>query len=258
MINKPSKITNADRIIGDRFGKLVVKRRDDKRHFVICDCDCGNEKAIKTGSLISGGTQSCGCLRHQFDLTGQRFGRLTVIGVQQKPYMQICRCDCGNQAIAKSYALRSGHTKSCGCIGSGVKPTTDLTGHRFGKLVVIGVQKNPYGQICQCDCGNQTIVHYPHALKSGNTRSCGCLTRSDLTGQRFSRLTVIGVQHNPFMQVCRCDCGRERAIGTCALRSGLNTTCGAGCPYKKKIWKTKQPAGFQQNSARMQSQLRCQ
>jgi hypothetical protein len=53
-------------IIGKRFGKLVVIKRDGsiKRDATwLCRCDCGN-KCINTGSrLRSGYIKSCGCLR---------------------------------------------------------------------------------------------------------------------------------------------------------------------------------------------------
>ncbi len=58
------------------------------------------------------------------DLTGQRYGKLTVIkqveskvtpsGQKQKQYL--CKCDCGNEVIVRSLALRNGDTKSCGCL----------------------------------------------------------------------------------------------------------------------------------------------
>lgn len=58
----------------------------------------------------------------------------------------------------------------------------DLTGQRFGRLVVVrksdNVIKRKNGTRvlweCLCDCGNTTIV-CGDALKSGNTKSCGCL-----------------------------------------------------------------------------------
>lgn len=57
---------------GDRFGRLVVKRRGVTerigrryRSVWICDCDCGNEHAVKGDGLRSGKTQSCGCLYRQ-------------------------------------------------------------------------------------------------------------------------------------------------------------------------------------------------
>lgn len=53
------------------------------------------------------------------DLTGQRFGRLTVIcraDIKSKEIKWICKCDCGNEHITKGIYLRTGETKSCGCI----------------------------------------------------------------------------------------------------------------------------------------------
>lgn len=53
------------------------------------------------------------------DLTGQRFGRLTVIGVDdrgtQKTYFY-CQCDCGNVKSIRSDSLLNGAIRSCGCL----------------------------------------------------------------------------------------------------------------------------------------------
>lgn len=46
---------------GDRFGKLVVKRRDGRRAVVACDCG-SKEKFVEVSNLTSGVTRSCGCL----------------------------------------------------------------------------------------------------------------------------------------------------------------------------------------------------
>ena len=61
----------------------------------------------------------------------------------------------------------------------------DLTGKRFGKLVVIERAKDHVsssGQhrvawLCQCDCGNQKII-VGKELRYNNTKSCGCLAKS--------------------------------------------------------------------------------
>ncbi len=53
------------------------------------------------------------------DLTGQRFGRLTVIeraGTKYGHVMWRCVCDCGNQVFPLSGDLRRGKTQSCGCL----------------------------------------------------------------------------------------------------------------------------------------------
>lgn len=55
------------------------------------------------------------------DLTGQRFGRLTVesrIGTKNKSSLWLCRCDCGAMTQVPSNSLRTGNTKSCGCLFS--------------------------------------------------------------------------------------------------------------------------------------------
>ena len=54
----------------------------------------------------------------KLDLTGNRYGYLTVLGPAANVGGRTawrCRCDCGNETVAKAHHLRSGHTKSCGC-----------------------------------------------------------------------------------------------------------------------------------------------
>lgn len=56
------------------------------------------------------------------DLTGRTFGRLVVIersgGPSKKHTYWLCGCECGNLCIVASAHLKSGHTKSCGCLAS--------------------------------------------------------------------------------------------------------------------------------------------
>ena len=56
----------------------------------------------------------------------------------------------------------------------------DLTGQRFGKLVVIKRAENSPSHdtrwACQCDCGRKTIS-YSAELRNGMTKSCGCLRK---------------------------------------------------------------------------------
>ena len=58
-------------------------------------------------------------------------------------------------------------------------PIKDLTGQRFGKLVAIkacGKKEKKTVWLCKCDCGNEIEV-VGTALSSGNTKSCGCITK---------------------------------------------------------------------------------
>jgi len=63
----------------------------------------------------------------------------------------------------------------------------DLTGQKFGRLIVIERTLNQGIQtswLCQCSCGQQTIVK-GNNLKNGHTRSCGCLYRESRRNNRY-------------------------------------------------------------------------
>ena len=59
--------------IGSRYGRLTVINEIEphispngtKRRMVYCQCDCGNKADVRIDQLISGNTQSCGCLRYE-------------------------------------------------------------------------------------------------------------------------------------------------------------------------------------------------
>ena len=63
----------AKNLIGMRFGRLTVvslgeslRRANGKtRRRWNCVCECGNDVLVRTDSLLSGGTQSCGCLQRE-------------------------------------------------------------------------------------------------------------------------------------------------------------------------------------------------
>ena len=57
--------------------------------------------------------------REKLDLTGQHFGRLTVLAPADNvgTYTAwLCRCQCGRETVVLTRRLRGGHTKSCGCL----------------------------------------------------------------------------------------------------------------------------------------------
>lgn len=51
------------------------------------------------------------------DITGLRFGRLTVLNYSHtvRTAHWICRCDCGSTTVVRGADLQSGNTTSCGC-----------------------------------------------------------------------------------------------------------------------------------------------
>ena len=159
------------------FGNLRVLHRveDAKpgRPAWLCQCKCGNTVVVTSTNLCkTNGTKSCGCLRRspsptRINLTGQVFGKLTVLKETDERksgnIVWLCQCECGKQVSVFSDALRSGHTKSCGCIARQMK--YDLTGAKFGNLLVLGPVKNRWIKgnetrwKCKCrNCGRTVEV----------------------------------------------------------------------------------------------------
>jgi len=128
------------------------------------------------------------------DLTGQKFGRLTVL---KRDYSNkheaswLCQCECGNTKIVVGSALRLGRTLSCGCLKTETAQQNmknnrknnfiDETGKKYGKLTILYPTKKRANNCviwhCLCECGNECDIS-GDSLRSGNTKSCGCLGRS--------------------------------------------------------------------------------
>ena len=113
----------------------------------------------------------------------------------------------------------------------------DLTGQRFGKLLVLQRGEyhiEPSGRgvitwICQCDCGTIKSI-CGSSLRKGKTKSCGCGNMfEDLTGQRFGRLVAISRAEtikSTTRWYCKCDCGNTKIVTAGNLKNGTTTSCG--------------------------------
>jgi hypothetical protein len=139
----------------------------------------------------------------------------------------------------------------------------DLTGQKFGRLVVLRVtDKRKNGRIvwkCRCNCGNETEVVSSYLIH-GETKSCGCyqkesqiqsmtklrsnkklldeaykklseVNKIDLKGKRFGRLLVIQEtdkrgSNGTIRWECRCDCGNSTYPISKNLISGETRSCG--------------------------------
>ncbi len=107
----------------------------------------------------------------------------------------------------------------------------ELTGKRFGRLVAVGPTRLRSGSNilwkCYCDCGK---IVYPSAcsLANGSTRSCGCLHRRDLSGQRFGKLVAVSAttKKGRVAWTCQCDCGDIIVVYSHSLVCGDSTSCG--------------------------------
>jgi hypothetical protein len=71
------------------------------------------------------------------DLVGQKFGKLEVKSFHGKiksHYYWNCLCECGNLSRVSGYRLRSGHTKSCGCLRKTAIPGRYIDGKRTREM----------------------------------------------------------------------------------------------------------------------------
>jgi hypothetical protein len=118
-------------ITGQKFGRLSVLDRAGRAPnggtMWKCLCECGTEKVVSGSSLVTGHTESCGCLQKErvsayntkLLIPGQRFGRWTVLEQGRNKggsVCWLCQCDCGEIKEVSGHVLRSGESRSCGCL----------------------------------------------------------------------------------------------------------------------------------------------
>jgi len=167
------------------------------------------------------------------DLTGQKFGHLTIIK-ELGGGKVLCQCDCENHTIKeefKSNVVR-GTIKSCGCCFRASKNTAikeDLTGKKFHHWTVLE-ELGKSKILCQCDCKNKTQkILYKKAVKNGKTKSCGCAAKEymDLTGKQFGEWTVLEYVGNE-KWLCQCSCKNktQRILYRSSLINGDSRSCG--------------------------------
>ena len=212
-------------------------------------------------------------------MIGRRFGRLVVLRLDEEATQSnkrhassyVCQCDCGTIKTIRRGNLLSGSSTSCGCLvkengkkGAEIK-TIDLTGQRFGKLVITKRKENdPNDPIkshrkgvwwyADCDCGNRDVVVRGTYLRAGKVKSCGCYNQEashdknmiDLTGQKYGMLTVISEAtdvdrskrvSNSILWKCVCECGNETVVSSNALRTGGTISCGCLLSKNEKLIK---------------------
>lgn len=200
--------------------------------------------------------QSCPFCSHRYkDLTGERFGRLTVI--RQVVYETnrnnnrywLCRCECGNEMIAPTTNLFSG--KSHQCRQCSIQDShKDIVGQRFGKLVVNNVEyiiddQGVYKTICTClcDCGNTKKV-LRSSLISGRTISCGCAVTDsnfkDRTGDIINNVAFISVNRKAndggYLWNCKCPyCGQIFVANPQHIKNFSVISCGCQAQSRGEV-----------------------
>jgi len=128
------KKENTDaKLIGKKFGKLIVLRRLDEQagngdYFIECRCSCGNIVKTRIQQLRDGRTRSCRCItrdiadkKNEKEYVGKRFGKLIITGIAKADSAGRARvyadCDCGTSGyeVALEHLKREKKTVSCGC-----------------------------------------------------------------------------------------------------------------------------------------------
>lgn len=116
-------------IIGNKYDLATVIgefKREDGKYVSKCICDCGNSYEILSRYLKKNSHNSCGCKKPLVkDEVGKTYGRLRVISKTTNSRLGDarfkCLCECGKETVVHGSGLRSGHTKSCGCLMIGEK-----------------------------------------------------------------------------------------------------------------------------------------
>ena len=121
--------------------------------------------------------------------------------------------------------------------------TRDLTGERFGDLVVLekadGLQNRYYTWRCRCDCGKEVIVNTRN-LTANRTTHCGCKAKDristcrhkDRTGIKYGALTALRLKEitdkGEYMWECECECGKHTLVPAKQLERKTIKDCGCG------------------------------
>lgn len=135
--------------------------------------------------------------------------------------------------------------------------TEDMIGKTIGHLTVVErLSMDEWHRMqyrCKCDCGGEIILNRAQ-LRRGKPDHCGCrkqIMRSDLTGKRIGRLTVLGPSEKraprgkrtvPLWE-CLCDCGEICYKATDTLTNPDESMC-AKCADKVHTAKARAKAGF--------------
>ena len=214
-----SRMSRNPDLSGAQCGLLTVVEKSNEKYKQqtqwICICICGKEKLVTTGKLNAKKVISCGCQKNNGtfkseDLSGQKFGRLSIVNKTEKrsygSVVWLCKCDCGKLKEVRQNKLKSGETRSCGCLNIEAinkinsLPPENLLTRKFNRLTVIAPAKKRLANgsamwKCICECGKESTVR-ASALLSGAVKSCGCLTKEMI------KLKTSGSKHhnyNPFL-----------------------------------------------------------
>ena len=166
----------------------------------------------------------------KLNITDQIFGRLQAIVIdwyrtnQGKGTYWFCQCEDNNIVSVKLGSLRNGSTQSCGCLFRELaskrckNSREDLTGQTFTRWFVdsYNPEKSKEMGVPYYDCtcikdGNKGCVRGSH-LKSGGSKSCGCLFRELSSERGRNRKGKNNPNWKEKVSIYCLQCGKERKV----------------------------------------------
>lgn len=194
-VNKRRPRNNKD-ISGIRFGRLIAKEIVYKkpRYWWKCECDCGKEKYATLYQLETGNTKSCGCYKKDFKnsiIAGSKYYRW-------KPHFKtgnvdssgsvywMCECECGVYKEISAATLKSGQSKSCGCLHKELlkerlmkkryERLLSRIGDKVNEFTILKIIEEHPGYktifLCECSCGKKVELK-EEQLYENTRQSCG-------------------------------------------------------------------------------------
>ncbi len=242
-------------ILATTFGFLkpieFITTQDEEKK-IRCKClNCGREdylisrQKLLRNDIKNPSNRSCGCLRKNKVDFNRLYGKLKPIEYSDKRIYNgpgvLCECTgCGQRLVVNKAHLVSGHTTSCGKCNI-IK--NDLVGKTFGRLLVLEEteKRDSDGAIiwkCQCQCVDKTIMYVDtESLKSGNTRSCGCLVLENGYESYYGK--------NVFKRYGQEDKEHETQVTLYGQQPGVRNTSGVvGVSFDKSRQKWVAQIGF--------------
>jgi len=242
----------ANDLTGQKFGKLTAIERCGKSKqgavMWLCRCDCGNYKEVRSTSLTSGTTRSCGCILRESranrdnakNIVGQKFKRWTIVERDEKLHddkrnsLWVCECECGTiKTLSKKDLLRKNQYLSCGCLHSErvekQKEETLLKNINIKeeKLALRKIEEQEKVRIKE-EIQKLTLE------KKLEIKLQSQQQRDLIVSKRFDMLTVIRYVDEQHL-LCQCDCGNiviRSKQGLLYQNSLTKKSCGC---YKDKF-----------------------